>query len=77
MGEVTFEVVKKIAVLSESPRGWTKELRLIDWNSRGPRFDLREWGPGDRQFSRGITLTVDEVWKLRDVLNEREQEESE
>lgn len=68
MADITYEVLEKLVVLSESPRGWTKELRLIDWNNRGPRYDLREWSPGDKQASRGITFTAEEAKDLRDAL---------
>ena len=30
--DISMEIVKKIDVLSESEKGWTKELNLISWN---------------------------------------------
>ena len=72
MDKITFEVLEKLGVLSESPRGWTKELRLVDWNNRGPRYDLREWSPGDKKASRGITLSLREMRVLQEVLMETE-----
>ena len=77
MDKITYEVLEKLGVLSESPRGWTKELRLVDWNNRGPRYDLREWSPGDRKASRGITLSLREMRILQEVLMETELPEPE
>jgi len=72
MTGITYEVLEKLGVLSESPRGWTKELRLMNWNNRGPRYDLREWSPGDRKASRGITLSLREMRGLQEILMETE-----
>ena len=72
MAGITFEVLEKFGVLSESPTGWTKELRLMNWNNRGPRYDLREWSPGDHKASRGITLSLREIRTLQEVLMETE-----
>lgn len=72
MAGITYEVLEKFGVLSESPTGWTKELRLMNWNNRGPRYDLREWSPGDRKASRGITLSLKEIKLLQELLVETE-----
>ena len=72
MAGITMEVIEKFGVLSESPTGWTKELRLVNWNNRGPRYDLREWSPGDYKTSRGITLSLREIRALQEVLMETE-----
>ena len=41
--EFTYEVTEEIAVLSESAKGWTKELNLVSYNGAAPKFDIREW----------------------------------
>jgi len=76
-GHITYEVLEKFGVLSESSIGWTKELRLVNWNGRGPRYDLREWSPGDRKASRGITLSLMEIRVLQEILMETEFPEQE
>lgn len=68
MAGITYEVMEKFGALSESSTGWTKELRLMNWNNRGPRYDLREWAPGDRKASRGITLSLKEMRLLQELL---------
>ena len=37
MAELKFEITKNIGVLSESARGWTKELNMVSWNEREPK----------------------------------------
>jgi len=40
MAEFKFEIMEHIGVLSESSKGWTKELNLISWNGKEPKYDL-------------------------------------
>ena len=68
MAEFTFEILSEIGVLSESPKGWRKELNLISWNGAAPKYDIREWAPGHEKMGKGITLTVEEAEKLKALL---------
>ncbi|NLZ65184.1 MAG: hypothetical protein GX906_02175 [Clostridiales bacterium] len=63
-----YEVKQEIGVLSESARGWTKELNYVSWNGRDARLDLREWAPGRDRMGKGFTLSTDEAINLRDIL---------
>ena len=68
MADVTYEIVKHIGVLSESARGWTKELNVISWNGANPKYDIRDWAPDHEKMGKGITLTEEEAGKLRELL---------
>ncbi|MCL1811503.1 MAG: YdbC family protein [Methanomassiliicoccaceae archaeon] len=70
--EFKYEVVEKIAVLSESSKGWTKELNLISWNDRDPKYDIREWSPDGEKMGKGITLSNEEVAVLKSALEGRD-----
>ncbi|KQM09914.1 MAG: YdbC family protein [Candidatus Methanomethylophilaceae archaeon] len=72
MAEFKYEIVEKIAVLSESSKGWRKELNLISWNDRDPKYDIREWSPDGDKMGKGVTLTDEEVAILKEALNSRE-----
>lgn len=39
---IKFEIVKEIAVLSES-KNWTKELNIVKWEDNPPKYDIRSW----------------------------------
>ncbi len=69
--EFKYEVVEKIAVLSESSKGWTKELNLISWNDREPKYDIREWSPDGSKMGKGITLSAEEAKVLKEALDSR------
>lgn len=72
MADIKFEVKDTFGVLSESPKGWTKELNLISWNDKAAKYDIREWDPNHEKMGKGITLSVDELKKLKDILNDIE-----
>ena len=72
MAELNFQIDEVLGVLSENKDGWRKELTLIRWNNRAPKFDLRSWEPNYEAMTKGITLTKDELVKLRDVLNQED-----
>ena len=70
MPEIKYDIINKVGVLSESSKGWTKELNLISWNGREPKYDLREWDPNHEKMGKGVTLSEDELNKLKDLLGE-------
>jgi hypothetical protein len=66
---VTYEIVEKIGVLSETKSGWRRELNLVSWNEREPKYDIREWAPDGSRMGKGTTFFRDEMRALRDLLN--------
>ncbi len=71
MADIKFEITEQIAVLSESAKGWTKELNLISWNGREPKYDIRDWAPNHEKMGRGVTLSKEELDNLMDALSEK------
>lgn len=70
MSEIKFEIKKELGVIAESTKGWTKELNLISWNDKEARYDLREWAPEHEKMGKGVTLSKEEILKLREMLNQ-------
>ncbi|WP_138159503.1 YdbC family protein [Peptoniphilus catoniae] len=68
MADIKFEIVKHLAVLSEKSTGWTKEVNLVSWNDRNPKYDIREWSPDHTRMSKGLTFTDEEIEILKDVI---------
>lgn len=69
MADIKYEITDELAVLSESARGWTKEVNMVSWNDREPKVDIREWSPEHERMGKGVTLSKEEAKILRDVLN--------
>ena len=69
MADIKYDILKKIGVLSKAGSGWTKELNLISWNDREPKYDLRDWSADGSKMGKGVTLSKEELRTLRDLLN--------
>lgn len=70
--EFNFEIKEHLGTITaESEARVTKELNLVSWNECKPGYELRNWKQTEngKQPLKGITLTVDELKALREVLN--------
>ena len=70
MADIKFVIEKEIGVLSESPKGWRKELNKISWNGGIAKYDLRDWAPNHEKTGKGVTLTEEETLNLKILLNQ-------
>lgn len=68
---MNYEIISHIGLIHEK-RGITKELNLISFDENEPIYDLRKWDRRDKEnpkMFKGITLTADELFELRDILD--------
>ena len=72
MSEIRFEIVQQFGALSATASDWSKQLNLISWNDREPKFDIRDWSADGTKMGKGVTLTHAELLALRDLLNRME-----
>lgn len=68
MADIKYDISEALGVISESAKGWTKELNLISWNGGTPKFDIRDWAPEHEKMGKGITLSKSEAEKLHELL---------
>ena len=68
MAEIKYEIIKEIGVLSANASGWRKEINLVSWNDREPKYDIRDWSEGHEKMGKGITLSEEEVKVLCGIL---------
>ena len=76
MAELKYEITQEIAVLSENAKGWTKELNMVSWNDREPKYDIREWSPDHERMGKGVSLTEEELVALAELIQDRDSEDS-
>ncbi|EGK08825.1 YdbC family protein [Kroppenstedtia eburnea] len=69
MSSTPYEIRQTVGTISENAKGWKKELNLISWNGREPKYDLRSWSPDHERMGKGVTLTAEELRQLRELLN--------
>ena len=70
MASLKFEIIKTVGIVSEGAKSWKKELNLISWNDREPKYDIRDWDQTHEKMGKGITLSKEEVIQLKNLLNE-------
>lgn len=70
MADIKFEIKETVGVLSEGSKGWEKQLNLISWNDKESKYDIRDWAPEHSKMGKGVTLTKDELIKLKVLLNQ-------
>lgn len=66
--DFSYEILEEIAILSENAKGWRKELNIVSWNERPPKFDLRDWSPDHEKMGKGITLSNEEFEALKKAI---------
>jgi Uncharacterized protein conserved in bacteria len=69
MVDIKFEIKEEFGTISESAKGWTKELNLVSWNDSTPKYDLRDWSPDHEKMGKGITLSMEEVRELYKIFS--------
>ena len=70
MADFKYEVKETIGVISEGNTS-KKELRLISWNDKEPKYDIRDWWQdknGNEKMGKGVTFTKDELKELAKLI---------
>lgn len=76
MADITFEITKELGVISNTSKGWTRELNMVSWNDHEAKYDIRDWSPDHTRMSKGISMTEEEMTKLVELFNARNEEDS-
>ena len=76
MAEITFEITKSLGVISETSKGWTRELNMVSWNDHEPKYDIRDWSPDHTRMSKGVSFTEEEMERLCERFKTRDEEDS-
>lgn len=69
--QVFFTMVEQMGVLSMHDSGWNREVNIVAWNGRPAKIDIRDWSPGHKRMSKGITLTEEEALRMSQILIRR------
>lgn len=73
MPDIKYTITQHLATLSTSPKGWTKELNLVSWNDKEPKYDIRDWSPDHEKMGKGVTLSAEELMALKAALGDLSQ----
>lgn len=73
--EFGYKILERIVILG-TRGGWTKELNFIRWNNKSEVYDIREWNEDHTRMTIGVTMTSEELLKLKEALETHEIKES-
>ncbi len=74
MAEFKYEITKELGVIGESG-SYSIELNMVSWNDRPPKYDIRSWSPDHSRMGKGISLTEEEMQRLVELFNARDEED--
>lgn len=63
-----YKILKRLATFPDEGE-WTKELNIVSWNGRLPKYDIRKWNHDHTKMSKGITLNQGEMRTLFDAIS--------
>lgn len=66
-----FEVEKELGAIQENrnAQGMRMELNLVSFNDRKAKYDIRPWDVKHEMMGKGISLSKEELVKLKEILN--------
>ncbi len=67
---IKYRIDKELGIISQSEKGWTKELNLVSFNDNEAKYDLREWSPDKSRMGKGVRFTKEELVELRKLLED-------
>ena len=76
MAVVNYSIYKVLGTLSENKDGMKKQLTCTSWGRYNPKFDIRAWDEDYVQMTKGVTLTLEEILELKEILNSVDLEEA-
>ena len=72
MADFKYEITKELGVISEGGR-FNIELNMVSWNDREPKYDIRSWNEDHSRMGKGISLTEEEMERLVELWNARDE----
>lgn len=67
MDEFKYEIQKEYGIISDGK--WPKKLCLVSYNNAEPVYDIRPWNDDMTKMGKGVTLKLDELITLRDLID--------
>ena len=67
--KIKFAITNELGIVSQSKTGWNIEFNRVMWNDEDPKYDIRKWAPDHEKAGKGITLTEEELRKLKELID--------
>jgi len=67
--EFVYEIINELGEISSGTKGWKKEFNRVSWNGGEPKYDIRDWDEKHEKMGKGVTLTKEELVKLKELID--------
>ena len=67
--EFKYDILAEIGTVEEGSYQDTI-VKVISWNDGDPKLDIRKWNKDENKMGKGISISLDSVQKLKDLLEE-------
>ena len=67
--EFSYVVLKDFGTIEEPESGYDTRIKVVAWNGGKPKVDIRKWSKDNTKMAKGISLSVDAVLCLKELLN--------
>ena len=67
--EFVYEIINELGEISRGTKGWKKEFNRVSWNGGEPKYDIRDWDEKHEKMGKGVTLTKEELVKLKELID--------
>lgn len=67
MAEFKYDIIKELGTLAEPEKGYDTVVNVISWNDGPPKIDIRKWSKDRQKMGKGISITVDECYVLKEI----------
>lgn len=71
MADLAYSIIQTLLVFPADGK-FHKELNLVKWGTREPKYDLRGWNDDRSEMTKGITLSKEELELLKEKIKEIE-----
>lgn len=68
--EIECEIIESYGVFSGEIKSWNKEVKLVSWNGKPAKLDIRAWRKDQKKCGKGIAITREEAEELVKLLSE-------
>lgn len=68
MADFKFDVLSDFGILEEGPV-FDIRAKIISWNGGPPKLDIRKWNKETNNMSKGISISLDSIEQLKNILD--------
>lgn len=66
--DYSFDIIKHLGDLTDVKSGYQIQVNIVSYNGARPKIDIRRWNVEEGKPYKGIALTEEEAYDLKNIL---------